>query len=566
MAGRRGGVVVPISTEFNSKGLQQAQAQLNGFGKSITKSFKGIGASIGAAFALGAVTDQVAQMVTAASNLAESQSKVNVVFGQSAKQINDWASTSSTSLLMTKQAALEAAGTYGNLFQAFGIGQSQAQQMSTTLVQLAADLASFNNTSVDDAIQALRSGLSGETEPLKRFGVALTDVRLRQEALNMGIYDGKGILTTAQKAQASYNLILRDTKLAQGDVARTADGYANTMRAVQAAVGNAQAIIGTQLLDSVNEVTTAVGGPGGMTAGIEGAAQAIADLIDVSNNAIGPLTTLAGRIDSVVPDWLGTFYDAGWSRVFGPLGGFIDTMVVANNATELAGEAAAQLTQGYVRMGPAAQQASTGVDAVATGVADTQKNAVKATTALDRLKAQLDKLQGKTSIKRQRLDLKDLLDQGPAKSGERTITGADGKKRTVQFSTERDKKRFALDVADARRGLALDVFNQGMGSESAKERARRILRNGRGNVAGLGIGDYTQGLFSVPGEFRAGTNQQRLVASMTGQSPTTVNYNFGGDIVVQSSEALRQAAKEAKRLAALSGSRYAGMAETGRGY
>jgi hypothetical protein len=82
----------------------------------------------------------------------------------------------------------------------------------------------------------MRSGLSGETEPLKRFGVALNDVRLRQEALNLKIYDGQGVLTVAQKAQAAYALILRDTALQQGDVARTAGGLANQKKFLAAQV------------------------------------------------------------------------------------------------------------------------------------------------------------------------------------------------------------------------------------------------------------------------------------------------------------------------------------------
>jgi hypothetical protein len=150
---------------------------------------------------------------------------------------------------ISNQAALEAAGTYGNLFQAFGLGQGQAQEMSTSLVQLAADMASFNNTSVDDAILALRSGLSGETEPLKKFGVALSEVRLKEEALRMGLIKTmSGTLPVAIKSQAAYSLILKDTALAQGDYARTADGTANTMKTLQAKFQDAKVALGDALM------------------------------------------------------------------------------------------------------------------------------------------------------------------------------------------------------------------------------------------------------------------------------------------------------------------------------
>jgi hypothetical protein len=174
--------------------------------------------------------------ITDASNLGEAQSKVTAVFKTQAATVTAWSKTMSSAFGVSQRAALEAAGTYGNLFQAFGIGEAEAAKMSRKLVELAADMASFNNVPIEEALTALRSGLSGETEPLKRFGVALNDVRLRQEALNLKIYDGEGVLTVAQKSQAAYALILRDTALQQGDVARTAGGLANQKKFLAAQV------------------------------------------------------------------------------------------------------------------------------------------------------------------------------------------------------------------------------------------------------------------------------------------------------------------------------------------
>jgi hypothetical protein len=77
-------------------------------------------------------------------------------------------------------------------------------------------MASFNNADPSETLDALRAGLAGETEPLRRFGVSLSDARLKQEAMNMGIYKGKGPLTPTRKAQATYALILKDTKDAAG--------------------------------------------------------------------------------------------------------------------------------------------------------------------------------------------------------------------------------------------------------------------------------------------------------------------------------------------------------------
>ena len=253
-------VIVPIISTFDAKGIQRAVRDFKrlksgsdkmAFGllnaDKAARSVVGTFAKV-AAVGLGATAVIGKNLVDAASALEESQSKVNVVFGASTGIIQEFATTSATAAGISKQAALEATGTYGNLFQAFGLGQEQAATMSVTLVQLAADLASFNNTKVEDAVQALRSGLSGETEPLKRFGVAINDVRLKQEALNMGLYSGSGNLTVAAKTQAAYALILKDTALAQGDFARTSDGAANQQRILAASFANVRAEIGTALL------------------------------------------------------------------------------------------------------------------------------------------------------------------------------------------------------------------------------------------------------------------------------------------------------------------------------
>lgn len=225
----------------------QASGPLKGIGKAL-----GDVAKIAAGFVIGAGLAQlpglVKGMINDASNLSESMSKVDVVFGKLSGGIHEWAKGSARSFGMSRQAALEAAGTYGNLFQAFGIGQPKAAEMSKTLVELAADLASFNNTSVEEAIVALRSGLSGETEPLKRYGIAISDARMRTELMAQGVKNLGTTLTPLQKTQAAYSLILKDSTLAQGDFARTADGLANKQRILSAEFTNVKASIGTALL------------------------------------------------------------------------------------------------------------------------------------------------------------------------------------------------------------------------------------------------------------------------------------------------------------------------------
>jgi len=240
-------------------GLTQAEAAIKGVDSNVKTASAGmtsfvgnlkkVGAALGATFAASQIANFAKESIMASSNMAESLSKVRVVFGEGAAEVEKFGKNAAQNLGISNQAALEAAGTYGNLFQAFVLGQGEAQKMSTSLVQLAADMASFNNTSIDQAITALRSGLSGETEPLKRFGVALSEVRLKEEALRMGlIKTTSGTLPVAIKSQAAYSLILKDTALAQGDYARTADGTANTMKTLQAKMEDAKVALGDALM------------------------------------------------------------------------------------------------------------------------------------------------------------------------------------------------------------------------------------------------------------------------------------------------------------------------------
>ena len=288
-----------------------AANEATGSAKKTSSAWAGVGkvaAAVGGAFAAAKVVQFAKDSVSAASDLNESWSKVGVVFGASAAEVYKWSSTSATAMGLSQQKALEAASTYGNLAVALGLPPAQAAKMSTSLVGLAGDLASFNNVPVGDALDALRSGLTGEVEPLRRFGVSLSQAQVQAEALRMGLAKapvdmakvtsqtsrlalaqrnaaeatkkyganskqaqqanlavassqdtltktmagGKVELTAAQKAQATYSLIMKQTSVAQGDFARTSSGLANQQRIAAAQFDNMKATVGTALLPVVN--------------------------------------------------------------------------------------------------------------------------------------------------------------------------------------------------------------------------------------------------------------------------------------------------------------------------
>jgi hypothetical protein len=264
-------ILVQIAADVSQlkAGLAQAEASIKGMNSTVVTantgmqnmvaSAKRMAGAMGVAFAGTQIMQFGKDVIMSASSMNESVSKINVVFGQGAAEVLKFGESAAKSMGLSNQQAIEAAGTYGNLFQAFGIGQTQAQTMSTSLVQLAADLASFNNTSVDDALVALRSGLSGETEPLKRFGVALNETTLKAKAFEMGFGKIKGAMDPAIKAQVTYALVMEQTKLAQGDYARTASGTANTMKTLSAQFADAKVAIGDLVLPAFNALLTVTG-------------------------------------------------------------------------------------------------------------------------------------------------------------------------------------------------------------------------------------------------------------------------------------------------------------------
>ncbi len=229
----------------SAKGLGDSIAGLNF--KQIGTEIAGVGAVLAGAFGAG-----LALAVKAASDLNESMSKSQVVFGESAKAIADWSKTAATSMGLSQQAAVESAATFGNLFTAMGLAQPAAAKMSTNLVQLAADLASFNNQDPSEMLIKLRSGLVGEVEPLRSVGVQMNEATVQAKAMEMGFGRTKAEISEGEKVLARYAIILDQTQTAQGDFGRTSDGVANQLRIMKARSEDLLASLGTGLLPAVS--------------------------------------------------------------------------------------------------------------------------------------------------------------------------------------------------------------------------------------------------------------------------------------------------------------------------
>jgi len=236
---------IPIITTFSDSGLTAANKKISMFGK----QFPGIGLAIaGVTAAVGAVGAAAFSAVQKASALNEQISKAGVIFGQSSKEVETFAKTANRTLGLSTTAALNAASTFATFGKAAGLAGKDLVDFSTDFVTLASDLASFNNTSVDQAINAIGAALRGESEPLRAYGVLLNDATLKAEAMEMGIYSGSGALGQQAKILAAQKVIYKQTGDAQGDFGRTSGGLANQQKILSATLENVQTNLGMALL------------------------------------------------------------------------------------------------------------------------------------------------------------------------------------------------------------------------------------------------------------------------------------------------------------------------------
>lgn len=217
----------------------------------------GLGGLLGGAGALAGagVTAGTINAVQTSSSVDEALSKNKVLFGSSAKSVEEFSKKSAAGLGVSKKEALEATGQFGALLRTLGIGPEKAAKMSIALTKLGADLASFHNKPIADALGALQSGLVGESEPLRQFAVNLNDDRLRREAKRLGLTkDIKSPLTAKQKGIAVNSLVFGDTKPAQGDVQRTKGGLANQIKIIRAELQDRLGELGDKLKPTVTRV------------------------------------------------------------------------------------------------------------------------------------------------------------------------------------------------------------------------------------------------------------------------------------------------------------------------
>ncbi|MBQ5591996.1 MAG: hypothetical protein IIU80_03540 [Clostridia bacterium] len=223
-----------------------------------------VGKVVAAAFSVKAVTAFAKECIELGSDLAEVQNVVDVTFGNSAPKINAWAKTTANAFGISELSAKQFSGTMGAMLKSMGFSKDAALDMSTSLVELSGDMASFYNLDVQTAFDKIRSGISGETEPLKQLGINMSVANLEAYALSQGISQSYKSMSQANQALLRYNYLMSVTADAQGDFSRTSDSWANQTKILELQFDSLKATLGeviiqvlTPLLQFLNRIMAA---------------------------------------------------------------------------------------------------------------------------------------------------------------------------------------------------------------------------------------------------------------------------------------------------------------------
>jgi hypothetical protein len=456
---------IPILTSFSGKGVADAQREF----KSLTTTTQKAGfilqrALLPAAAAIGTITQVIAPAIRAASDFEEATSKVNVIFGRASKSVKDFANTAARELGQSKQAVLDAAGAFGTFGKAAGLAGEDLSLFTTDFVTLATDLASFNNTTPEEAVQAIGAALRGEAEPLRRFGVLLNDATLKAEAMELGIYKGSGALTAQQKILAAQSAIYKQTGDAQGDFARTADNLANKQRTLSALFKNFQIQLGQQLLPATTDFAN----------GLVKIAEAFDDIPTPAKNAINNVGKFKDIIDSAINP-ISAFINglqligSGFFDAKKETGAYNQEMGRSNQAQMRMADAAGEFNKKFQETPPAISGAKKEVESFAAALKD------KLSESVDSAKDKLAEAQGEFDGFSTRVSdaIKSALDFGQAlEDGDYGFTGfltnLRNQVKGVEAYSDNIQKALDLGLSKDALGYVLDAGNVA-GAEIALE-------------------------------------------------------------------------------------------------
>ena len=311
-----GKLTVMFGADFKGfdKSMKQAQKKLSKWSKSANQIGNQLTQNL--TFPILAIG---AGAVKFASDFEESLNKVRVSFGSSSKSVEDFAKTTLDSFGLAEGSALNMAALFGDMGTSMGLTQKEAAGMSTTLVGLAGDLASFKDINIDIAQTALASVFTGETESLKKLGVVMTQANLKQFALEQGITKTIKEMTQAEKVQLRYNFVIAQSTNALGDYERTSDGVANSTRSLQESIKELGQQFGKELLPLASDVIKTLRGVVDSMRSMSTENKKLAINIALITAALGPVFKALAAFLSVIKN-LSIFIPKLLKFITGPIG------------------------------------------------------------------------------------------------------------------------------------------------------------------------------------------------------------------------------------------------------
>ena len=221
-----------------------------------TDAFSRLAKAIGLVMLARKALDTIKTGIDYASDLAEVQNVVDVTFGSATEAINSWSKECLAAYGMNEVSAKRYAGTIGAMLKSSGLAGDAIVDMSKDMVGLAGDMASFYNLDLETAFEKIRSGISGETEPLKQLGINMSVANLEAYALSQGITTAYNEMSQAEQVMLRYNYLMSTTADAQGDFARTQDSYANQTRLLSESWLEFTGVMAEQLLPVLTTIVS----------------------------------------------------------------------------------------------------------------------------------------------------------------------------------------------------------------------------------------------------------------------------------------------------------------------
>ena len=221
-----------------------------------TDAFSRLAKAIGLVMIARKALDTIKTGIDYASDLAEVQNVVDVTFGSATEAINSWSKECLAAYGMNEVSAKRYAGTIGAMLKSSGLAGDAIVDMSKDMVGLAGDMASFYNLDLETAFEKIRSGISGETEPLKQLGINMSVANLEAYALSQGITTAYNEMSQAEQVMLRYNYLMSTTADAQGDFARTQDSYANQTRLLSESWFEFTGVMAEQLLPVLTTIVS----------------------------------------------------------------------------------------------------------------------------------------------------------------------------------------------------------------------------------------------------------------------------------------------------------------------